>query len=147
MRRSITLAIAAILALPLGAAGAAGLTGNGGATALSPGVLPREVRITVPVEISNYPSHVAHPGAGPIKVNCVLYVDNNAVQQIASAVVPFDPTLGVNSYQGKVTVSLSLPRGKYKDTSYLCQIIDPATDGMPLDTSASMTEMLNPFTP
>lgn len=153
MIRLWTLVVAAALAVPLGAARAAGPTSIGGATALSSGALPREVRITVPVEISNYPSRVFHPGAGPIKVTCVLYVSNsggsmNAVLPLGTAVVPFDPKLGMNTYQGSVTVSLSLPPGEHSSALYICQIVDPATDGMPLDKSASVTEISSlPFTP
>jgi len=152
MRRTCMLVFAAALALPLGAAHAAGPTSGGGATALSPAALPREVRITVPVEISNYPSRVFHPGAGPTKVTCVLYVGDangtmTAVLPIGSAVVPFDPKLGTNSYQGSVTVVLNMPPGNHPSAMYICQIVDPATDGMPLNKSASVTEISSPFTP
>jgi hypothetical protein len=139
MRNGAAIALLAMVALPAPCAWAQGI----GIRTRAPGPMPgmgRQVTITVPVEVRNFPPALN----SAIEVVCVIEAFNppqNAYTSTVakgSALLPFSPGPGNDSYQGSVTIALTVPGGTIKP-KWICSFLHvalPAT--VRLDNAASV---------
>ena len=158
MRNSGLLALGMILAVSTGVLRAQGIgikRGNG------PVAMNWQLRITVPVEIKNYPLKLAGSGSAAAQVQCKVmapaYLAGGIpvlvpVGQSVTVAVPFNPSQGLDSYQGSVTVVLTVPGGTAAlqgvKPGWQCSITTPALgQGARLDQAASVQFVRGDITP
>jgi len=119
----------------------------------------RQIRIAIPVEIKNFPRTFSTGGSPAAQVQCVLLEPQWS--QIGPALmpygqpvvvpVPFDPGQGKDSYQGTVSVVLTVPGGMQQfamQPAWTCSISAAVLgQGAQLDQSASVLNVRGSISP